>query len=117
MRSSSDSTSGCWSTSRPESGPLRPRPPSGSCGRSESSSSVCKLDASAASRSWLDVVSVDPQLKKLSLLEAIALVTDVASRADQVAQGLRALREPQAGLTITLGCCWVYIAVNDADAR
>ncbi|HWF82128.1 MAG TPA: hypothetical protein VN695_16210 [Streptosporangiaceae bacterium] len=46
---------------------------------------------------------MDPQLKKLSLLEAIALVTDVASRADQVAQGLRALREPQAGLTITLG--------------
>lgn len=33
---------------------------------------------------------------RLSLVEALALVTDVANRADRVAAGLRALREPQA---------------------
>ena len=42
------------------------------------------------------MVNVDPQPGRLSLIEAIALVTDVASRADRVAAGLRALREPEA---------------------
>jgi hypothetical protein len=42
------------------------------------------------------VVSVDSQAPRLSLVQAIALVTSVANRADLVARGLRALREPQA---------------------
>ena len=39
---------------------------------------------------------MDPQPGRLSLIEAIALVTEVASRADRVAAGLRDLREPEA---------------------
>jgi hypothetical protein len=42
------------------------------------------------------VVSVDLPPQQLSLIEAIALVSDVASRADRVAAGLRDLREPEA---------------------
>ena len=39
---------------------------------------------------------MDGQAQRLTFLEAIALVTQVANRADQVAAGLRALREPEA---------------------
>lgn len=39
---------------------------------------------------------MDPDPQRLSFLQAIALVTQLADRADQVAAGLRALREPEA---------------------
>src|SRR5215469_720092 len=88
--------SGSSSTSPLESDQQRPPRPSGRCAHWESSSSAGKLYCQATGISWLDVVSVDPQPGRLSLIEAIALVTDVASRADRVAAGLRALREPEA---------------------
>lgn len=57
-------------------------------------------------RGW--TVSVDPQVQRLSLVEALALVTDVANRADRVAAGLRALREPQAArLVDRLADMWI----------
>ena len=39
---------------------------------------------------------MDADAQRLTFLQAIALVTQVASNADQVAAGLRALREPEA---------------------
>jgi len=39
---------------------------------------------------------MDAGAQRLTFLQAIALVSQVANRADQVAAGLRALREPEA---------------------
>lgn len=41
-------------------------------------------------------MDAEPKPGRLSLVEAIALVTDVAGRAERIAAGLRALREPEA---------------------
>ncbi len=42
----------------------------------------------------------DPGVRSLSFVEALALVTRLAERADQVATALRDLREPQAAALV-----------------
>ncbi len=45
--------------------------------------------------------TTDPDPRRLSFLQTIALVTELADRADRVADSLRALREPEAAAMVT----------------
>ncbi len=47
-----------------------------------------------------EMASADPDPQQWSYVQAIAMITDVAERAKQVADALRALREPEAARAV-----------------
>jgi hypothetical protein len=65
-------------------------------GHRSPSAFVVHREQDRARSTGTEAVPMDVDSRRLALLQAIALVTRLADRADQVAAGLRALREPQA---------------------